>query len=83
MELSQLAAELDEAATGTSLEAPPEMKEYIRRKAREKLLLEFHELKLAAQLNRKVGDDQRATSFYDDAKRVLKMIEALDSGDLD
>lgn len=82
MELNQLAAELEEAGS-TNLEAPPEMKEYIRAKTRERLLLEFHELKLAAQLNRKVGDEQRAAAMFEDAKKLLKMIEALDSGELD
>lgn len=82
MELSELAAELEEAGS-TNLEAPPEMKAYIRAKTRERLLLEFHELKLAAQLNRKVGDEQRAASMFEDAKKLLKMIEALDSGELD
>ncbi len=82
MELSQLAAELEEAAC-TNLEAPPAMVEFIRSKTREKLLLEFHEVKLAAQLNRKVGDEQRAASLFEDAKKILKMIEALDSGALD
>jgi hypothetical protein len=82
MELNQLAAELEEAGS-TNLEAPPEMKAYIRAKTRERLLLEFHELKLAAQLNRKVGDEQRAASMFEDAKKLLKMIEALDSGELD
>lgn len=80
--VSDLNAELS-SYTSANLEIPAELKAQIRAAARQRLVQEFHELKLAAQLNKQVGDNQRADELFTQAKKVIRMVEYIDTGIVD
>lgn len=76
-ELARLEAELEDDNTPDTTIAP-EKRAAIHAFLRMQLLEQFHTLKTSAKLNRSVGDSQAAEIQYNEAKKVLKMIAALD-----
>ena len=76
-ELEALEQELDQDETvDTKISSEDQKKLYVI--LRNSLLVEFHKNKVNGRVSRKVGDHQTAEHCFTEAKKVLKMISALD-----
>lgn len=82
--LQELESELDVVGEfdGTDTELPPEVMAALRLETRKKLVVEYQQGRLQMKLLKKVGNDQQAENLEEATTKVLKMIKAIDDGEV-